>query len=108
MGASSTHHPQLHLTHSHGQEQSCLTTFKVPSIITSDNMPASSQVEMLSAPEQPFDFESDPIQAMTIYSRDMFSHTKQQMASACSSSRRHSGQRNSPVNSQATLSKEST
>lgn len=72
------------------------------------NMPSSNQVEILSAPEHPFDFESDPIQAMTTYSRDMFSHTKQQMSSACNSSRRRSGQRNSPVDAHGSLSKEST
>jgi hypothetical protein len=76
---------------------------------TTSTMPASSQVEILSSPDHTFDYESaDPMMAMSAYSRDMFSHTKQQMQHACTSSRRRSGQRNSIDSQTSSLSKSST
>ena len=51
-------------------------------------MPAS--VEYLSTPVDPLDYESDPIEAKSTYSRMMHSHTQQQMEAATRSARRRS------------------
>lgn len=62
-------------------------------------------VEYLSRPSQPFDYESDPIAAMSTYARMMHSHTKQQMDAATRSARRRSPQ---PTGAQASLSLQSS
>ncbi|KIV86477.1 hypothetical protein PV11_02088 [Exophiala sideris] len=69
----------------------------------------SSQVEYLTTPAQPFDFDADPMTAMSSYARMMHSHTQQQMEAATRSARRRSPP-SSAVDShaQAGLSKQGT
>jgi hypothetical protein len=59
-----------------------------PVVALKINMPAS--VQYLSTPPASFDYDSDPIAAMTSYSRMMHSHTQQQMDAATRAARRRS------------------
>ncbi|OCT52609.1 hypothetical protein CLCR_11096 [Cladophialophora carrionii] len=72
-------------------------------------MPAA--VEYLTSPQhETLDYESDPIAAMTSYSRMMHSHTKSQMDAATRSARRRSSSSSTGVNAHANtgLSKQNT
>ena len=69
-------------------------------------MPSSTGAEYVSQPT-PLDFDSDPVTAMTSYSRMMHVHTKQQMEAATKTSHRRSSSA-SPVDAQASLNKSSS
>lgn len=56
--------------------------------------------------EELSDYGSDPVAAMTSYSRTMHQHTKQQMEAATKSARRRSIGNNNLVDAEASLTKE--
>ena len=65
-----------------------------------------SSVEYLTGRNETYDFESDPVQAMTDYSRLMHKHTKSQMDAATQAARRRSSGISSPQNETASFRKE--
>ncbi|KIW29772.1 uncharacterized protein PV07_05560 [Cladophialophora immunda] len=67
-----------------------------------------SAVEYLTSPQQNFNYESDPIAAMTSYARMMHMHTKQQMDAATRSARRRSPPVGVDAHTNGGLSKQST
>jgi hypothetical protein len=69
-------------------------------------MPAS--VEYLTRSNKSYDFDSDPVQAMTNYARSMHNHTKSQMEAATKAARKRSSRSRSPHPEAALLHKEAS
>lgn len=66
----------------------------------------SASVEYLTGSNKSYDFDSDPVQAMTDYARSMHKHTKSQMEAATKAARRRSSGNQSPHPEAALLHKE--
>jgi hypothetical protein len=69
-------------------------------------MTADTTVQYLGSSSNSYNYESDPVAAMTSYSKLMHLHTKKQMDAAKRASRRRSDESANDV--QATLTKESS
>ncbi|EXJ93482.1 hypothetical protein A1O1_01874 [Capronia coronata CBS 617.96] len=67
-----------------------------------------SSVEYITTPREPFNYDADPVEAMTSYSRLMHLHTKQQMDAATQAARRRSPSAGVDSQGQTGFSKQST
>lgn len=71
----------------------------------------SANVEYLTQPTEAFDFDSDPLEAMSTYARRMHQHTQQQMDAATRSARRRSpvlGDSNNTLSTKSSISSSSS
>lgn len=98
--------PSVHvlalLQHSSACSYTSTSSSSKQPIIKSIKMPAS--VEYITNPaDTTFDYESDPVQAVSSYARMMHEHTKAQMDTSCRALRRRASPTSSVVNAQAPL-----